>query len=130
MPFLLLSCCRLRQVVAERCEEHIVDGVRCDPAGAGPGIAFQPAVLEALAKASVLAAVEVIPIANRNFLYILVVDAAVCWRSRGETVRRAGGNGGRRSTRQRLGVATGGRGVVDAITCLSAAFEVNAATDI
>ncbi len=46
---------------------------------AGPEIALEPGVLEALAEASLGAVVEVVPVAGGELLYVLVVAAAVGW---------------------------------------------------
>src|SRR6195952_3000541 len=89
---------RLRQVVAERCPEHVVGtfGVAARvgrAARTGPEIALEVAVLDALAKTAHGTAVEVVPVPGTEFLDILVVASAVGggrWSESISAIRRGG----------------------------------------
>src|ERR1035441_2524298 len=70
------SC--LRQVVAERGPEHIVDtfGSNSRSAGARPSLTHRIAILNALAQATAIALVNVVPVAACHFLYVAGLRAA------------------------------------------------------
>src|SRR5208337_1303584 len=75
----------LRQVIAERGEEHVVVAMRAVAgvlggcaAIAGPDIAADVLIRDALAQTALGAVVEVVPVAADEFRHVLGVAAAVC----------------------------------------------------
>src|SRR2546423_895579 len=119
----------LRQVIAERCKEHIkVRGRRS--AGSAPGLLVQVRVLESLAEAPLWSAVEVIPISDRGLLNVPSIGTAARWiggagrgsvvASRGDGRHIASGGGSGKAT---VADATGSvvqltRGVIAAVVAV------------
>src|SRR5208282_3299882 len=106
---------RLRQVVAERGEEHVVVAVRAaagvlggGAAVAGPDIAADVFIRDALAQTALGTVVDVVPVAAYELLHVLGVATAVC---RSGLVARAAAIG---TGKLSLGQAAGhGRSVGD-----------------
>src|ERR1700730_17032410 len=74
LSLLLLGA--LWQVVAEGGPEHVV-GTFWGDADARPDVALEVSVLEALAQPARRSAIEVVPVAGCEFLYVLGVGSAV-----------------------------------------------------
>src|SRR5271156_486899 len=103
-----MSCCLLWEIVAEGGPPHIVGAVRSSiriqgAARAGPKGAVSPAVLNALAQATLGSTVKVVPVSSGKFLDVFVLVSAVS-RSTGQKPRPTvhGSAAG-----HRLGIAAG-----------------------